>query len=542
MAPAAAAGFSPQAGDADSPHEHVRRARLLRAAGRVRDALSELEAAARLKPDDVAILLEQGELYLALEEVTDAHDCYQLALAHAPDQPVALLGLARTLRAAGSLDAAEECIERAARVAPTAPEIWLEAAAIHGRRDEAAEAVVAYRRALQLAPGDAAAWTNLGLIYLSRLGAARDAQHCLERALSLAPASVEAQANLGLALEEQGRVNEALAHYDKLISAQPEVSEFRWNRGLALLSAGDYARGWDDYETRNSLGRGAPPRKFPFPLWQGEALQKGDSLLIFGEQGIGDEVMFASCIPDLPARKIECVIECDKRLAGLFARSFPAARVHGAPRDGDRQWLGAYPSIRMQIPIGSLPRLLRRSRADFPQRAGYLAADPQRIAAWNTRLKAKPGTRAVGVAWRGGTRGTRAELRSLELATLEPLLRMPATVFVNLQRGGSNEFQACARRSGAAVFDFGDAIEDLEELAALCAALDRVVTVDNSLAHLAGALGRPTHVLLPFSGDWRWVRGERTSPWYPSVTLYRQAVAGEWALPVRELCARFNAD
>jgi hypothetical protein len=319
-----------------------------------------------------------------------------------------------------------------------------------------------------------------------------------------------------------------------LIAARPEVAEYRWNRGLVLLGRGDYGRAWDDYEQRNERGTGAPPRKFPYPVWQGEALGDG-ALLVYGEQGIGDELMFASCVPDLLERNISCIVECEQRLAALFARSFPAARVHGAARDGNRAWLAQYPAIRAQIAIGSLPRLLRRDDAAFPRHRGFLRADAARVAYWRTRVGATAGMIAAAIAWRGGTLKTHHALRSIPPASLVPLFEIAQAKWVNLQRSGEQEFAALTAECRSQAIAPTDALEDLDETAALIEAVDCVVTADNTIAHLAGALGRTTLVMLPASADWRWRNEGASSPWYPSVQLYRQPRAGDWTAVVAEI-------
>jgi tetratricopeptide (TPR) repeat protein len=389
-------------------------------------------------------------------------------------------------------------------------------------------AIAAYERALELAPDDAAACSNLGLMYLSHLGDPHGAQRYFERAIALDPSSVAAQANLGLSLEEQGQVNAALAHYEKLIAANPAESEYRWNRGLALLGAGGYARGWEDYELRNARA-GAVPRAFPYPVWRGGELRSGAALLVYAEQGLGDEIMFASCVPDLLARGIKCVIECDLRLARLFARSFPAAHVHGAARDGDRGWLTGHPEVEAQIAIGSLPRLLRQSAADFPSHGGYLHADPLRIAHWRARLAHDNAGFNIGITWRGGTAKTRRDLRSIPLRELAPVFETPRAVFIILQRDAGDAPAEITAAHGARVLSVAEALNDVDETAALLQALDCVIAVDNTVAHLAGALGCASWILLPYLADWRWLRAPSNSPWYPSVMLRRQPVSGDWA-------------
>ena len=511
----------------DFAQAYVQRGRALREQGRHRAALEDFARATGLVPDDAQALTDQAQEHLALDERADAFDCYQLAVAHAPDFAAALLGLARMLRDSGDAPAALAKIRQALQVAPLDAELHFESALLHSRCDDVPGAIAAYERGLELEPANFAACANLGLMYLSRVGDPQLAERCFERALALDPSSIETQANLGLALEEQGRVDAALAHYDKLIAAWPAVNEYRWNRGLALLANGDYAHGWDDYEMRNAR-RGTGERAFPFPAWRGDELRPGTSLLVFAEQGLGDEIMFASCVPDLQARGIDCVIECDVRLAGLFARSFPAAQVHGTARDGDRRWLADYPQITAQCAIGSLPRVLRRSLAQFPPRRGYLQADPQRVARWSARLSRDTAGRRVGIAWRGGSASTRGDLRSTPLNELAPLFAIPGVTFVNLQRDAGNAIAEVTGTYGAKILNYAEAMTDLEEMAALLLALDCVITVDNTVAHLAGALGCASWIMLAHSADWRWLRAAAECPWYPSVRLCRQSAPGGW--------------
>lgn len=519
----------------DFSQAHLQKARIVRVVSGHREALAAFERATALAPDDAVAWGEQAQTHLALGERGDARDCYELALAHAPNCVAARLGLSRLLREDGDGAAALEHVRHAVRIAPNDAANHLESARVHGQSGDVQGAIAAYLRALELNPNDAAASANLGLVFLSQFGDPRSALRYFERAVELDPLCVAAQANLGLALDEQGRTDEALAHYERLIASYPAESEYRWNRGLARLGRGDFERGWEDYEMRNALGRGAAPRAFPFPVWQGEALRHGTALLIYAEQGVGDEIMFASCVPDVLARGIDCVIECDQRLARLFARSFSGARVHGAARDGDRSWLAEYSGIKAQISIGSLPRLLRRSAADFPSHSGYLRADPGRVAYWRARLGAKPGRFAAGIAWRGGTVKTRGALRSIPPECLGPLFDVAPLNWVALQRDGGQEAVAMAELLGPRAVVATEALQNFDECAALIEALDCVVTSDNTIAHMAGALGRNALVMLPRSPDWRWQNQGVASPWYPSVQLFRQRVHGDWAEVVTDV-------
>lgn len=500
----------------------------LQRAGRGEEALASFERAVAARHDDVEALVGQGQAHHELGHLEDAADCFELALAFSPDHLPALLGLARLRHEAGDCEGALDLLGRAAQAAPRSVETYFELGLAHNRGGNTRAALAAYERALELAPDHVAACINTGLIHLAQLGDPGSAQRYFERAAALQPESVAAQANLGLALQEQGQFGAALAHYNRLIETHPDVVEYRWNRGIARLSAGDFAHGWNDYEARNARPGKSVARHFPLAPWDGGALG-GRHILIYGEQGIGDEVMFASCVPDVLRQARGVVIECDARLAPLFRRSFPAACVHGAPRDGNHDWLQAFPELSVQVACGSLPRFLRRGWADFPIHRGYLVADRGRVSDWKSRLAGSGGALNVGLSWHGGTRKTREELRSLPFTQCLPWLTSRNCRFVCLQRGDCAEEVAAAKRLGARLDWWPQALQDTDELAALIAALDLVVSVDNSTVHLAGALGQRCWVLLSHAPDWRYPWRGETMPWYPAARLVRQGADHAWS-------------
>jgi hypothetical protein len=287
---------------------------------------------------------------------------------------------------------------------------------------------------------------------------------------------------------------------------------------------GDFAAGWDAYEWRFRCDM--QERALPWPVWNGGSLTD-KSLLIHAEQGVGDEILFASCVPDVAKAAQQCVFECDRRLAPLFARSFHEVVV--VPRREDFQLTPDDVPVRVdeRISAGSLPRFFRRAESDFPARSGYLSADAAATKTWRARLQnAGPGLK-VGFSWRGGKSANLRARRSTELAQWAPIFSTPGVRFVNLQYDDDGE---AARAQGAAVHDFSDLDRrnELDRLAALISALDLVISVDNSTVHLAGALGVPTWVLLPFVADWRWMLDREDSPWYSSVRLFRKRRDEGW--------------
>jgi len=327
-------------------------------------------------------------------------------------------------------------------------------------------------------------------------------------------------------------------HYERLIAEAPHVSEFQWNRGISNLLQGRFRDGWKDYELRNRREDGARDRHFPFEEWDGQPLASR-TILVFAEQGLGDEIMFASCLPDLLTIAPNCVVECDRRLTDLFRRSFPAARIQGADRS-DQSWLLAYPDISVQCAIASLPRHFRLAESDFPAHSGYLKADVAAVNEWARHIAALGAGLKVGVAWRGGTTRTRAELRSLPLPLWAPLLDVPDVHFINLQHGEvEGDLESIERSTGIRIHQF--AFPDIDSLASLVVALDLVISVDCSIAHLAGAMGKAVWVLLSTPAEWRYRSEGELMLWYPSARLIRQLHAGDWTPVIQRATAMLRS-
>ena len=473
-------------------------------AGRYEEAVQRFERCVDLRGDDADAHLNLGISCHRLGRREDAADSYALALAHRADFAEAWFNL-------GTLD-----LERGAY--------------------ESAAATL--ERAVRLNPRHAIALSNLGYVQFRYLNRMQEGEEHLRRAVQAQPGYAPARLNLGMLLHERGLLDEALSAYQEALRRDPDLAEARLNRALVWLARGDFARGWPQYEARKGGSTHFTPRSFPFPEWDGRPAP-GRTVLVYGEQGLGDEIMFASCLPDVIARTGRCVIDCAPQLESLFRRSFPAAVVHGGRQDAsDLAWLNDAGPIDFQIAIGSLPRHFRTSRADFPDHAGYLEADGATVERWRERLRGLGPGAKIGLSWRGGTIHTRSRSRSIELAGLLPLLRTPGARFVSVQYGDCHEELARLQADhGIAVEHWPDALTDYDQTAALVAALDRVISVQTAVVHLAGALGRPAWVLVPAVPEWRYlVEGERM-PWYPSLRVVRQSATGGWQ-PVVERVAR----
>jgi tetratricopeptide (TPR) repeat protein len=344
----------------------------------------------------------------------------------------------------------------------------------------------------------------------------------------------------GSLYQELGRLPEAFAEYDRALALRPDFPLAAFHLGMARLLTGDFERGWEGYDLRR-LSSEHPVTAADVPRWDGAPLA-GRSILVTREQGLGDEIMYASMLPELLARARACIVECDPRLLALFRRSFPAATFFGTEPGGGLPAAVARQSIDVRTEAGSLPRLLRRQAADFPRHDGYLKADPQKVAQWRERLAALGPGLKIGIAWTGGVPRTRQALRSLELDQLLPVLRTSGARFVSLQYTGDarDDLDALRIRHGIDVAHWPEAIADYDQTAALVCALDLVVSVCTSLVHLGGALGQPVWVLVPVGPEWRYGAAGESMPWYPSVRLFRQAAYREWELPIARVGAELR--
>ncbi len=568
---------APRTNGSDSATEEAvelhRRGVALRERAQYSEAQLSFTRAIELKHDFAEAHLDLGLVYRDQGNLEDAADCLQLAVHFAPKLVPAWIELGKLLAELHRPDESESAIRRALALDPRHGEAWMQLGNLSKRRDDLTFAIDCYRTAVEcvpvlaeahfrlgfalytagryresrthydaalaLHPDFAEAHHNLGLLLLET-GHPVDALQTFERALAISPEIVETQTCIAHALRDLGRLDESIRQYSAVLERQPNFADAVNNRCYALLMREDFDAGWAEYERRFTVGTMAP-RAFPFAPWRGEPLT-GKRVLVYAEQGLGDEIMFASCLPELLNAAGECVIECNTRLAGLFRRSFPRAHVHGANKNDDQNWLAQLPPVDYQTAIGSLPRHFRRSHADFPMRRGYLGADAQRVEYWGRELAARTALR-IGIAWRGGSLRSRRLTRSIDLPLWLPLLRQRDVAFYVLQYGDiAAELAELSARFGISIQYPGNAIDDLDELAAIIGALDLVISVDNTVAHLAGALGQAVWTLLPFSPEWRYPRRGETMPWYPSARLFRQWHPRDWATVIDNVALELRSE
>jgi tetratricopeptide (TPR) repeat protein len=556
----AAAGAVEQilAAEPDNLQAILLHARSFRARGLLEQAQQAYRRALVLAPACAEAWLDLGVCHHLAGDDLWARIYYRFAAELDPEHADVWNEFAVVDLALGNYEKAEEALENAVARNPALPEAWNNLGLVLARRGDRANARRHFLRAAFLKADYYTAYTNAGLA-AKDLGLLEEAEGDLRRALEIDLGPYTAWLNLGTVLQDAGRLVEARAAIEAAVERAPDNSdvhaahstlalregeairaqeiaslalardpqhpEARLALGLAQLASGNFAEGWRNYEAR-LRSAGMTVRHLHVPLWQGEA-SNGQSILVWGEQGLGDEIMFASCLPDLLASGVRCLLDCSPPLRALFKRSFPGVTLLEAearPVDG-------------AIGIGSLPSLFRTRRELFPRHNGYLRADPGRQVFRQERLAALGPGRKIGVAWRGGLSHTGRAQRSLPIEQLLPLLRLGGLDWVNLQHDGCQADLDRLRELGIRVANWADALADLDETAALMANLDLVVTVCSTVVHLAGALGRATWVLTPRGAAWRYLAHGSEMPWYPSVVLYRQIDPGNWGPVVDRIAA-----
>jgi tetratricopeptide (TPR) repeat protein len=499
------------------------RADILAALSRLDEAIEAYDRALALQPDSVNDWCNRG---LALYEIgrhEQAVDSFSRAIARAPDFALAHHNRGQALIALKRYEEALASLEQAIALAPDDVDAYNNRAATLDQLGRPAEALASIDRALALDPHHRAALVTRAVI-LRKLGRAEEALASCDRALTIMADDVEALTVRGDALVDLERFEQAVANFERLIAHDPSAALPKWNKSFICLGLGRLAEGWALYDHRWVAATGLQRRPYVQPWWNGSPVN--GTLLVWGEQGLGDEILHASMIPDLVARVGSLTLEVEPRLVPLFARSFPGVTVVPI---GPSLYAGPFVA---QAPIGDLGRHFRPTWEAFPKREqGYLVADAARTRELRQRLD--DGRKIVGLSWVSKA-PIGGEQKSARLADFATLLRSPGHRFIDLQYGDTQiERDALERESGARVERLSDIdnTNDLDGLAALMCACDAVVTVSNTTAHLAGALGRPTWVMVPYGHAriWYWFRDRSESPWYPRVRVRRQQRGQPWS-------------
>jgi Flp pilus assembly protein TadD len=502
--------------------------------GRMNEAIAPLSRAAALRPDHPVLHNLLGTAYLQLGRHAEAIPRLETAIRLKPDFAQAHCSLGVALGARGQRDAAVAAFEAALRFDPGLAQAHFNLAGLYAAYGVPARAIEHYRAALSLGPDDVVAHHELGIL-LSREQRFDEALHHLRAALNLQPGMAKIRHNIGGVLSAAGRWQEALASYEETARLVPGSAEAEHNLAVALLLNGRLPEGWRAYESRWRLDAVRPyQRPFPQPAWAGEDLT-GRSLLVHDEQGFGDTLQFCRFVPALAASATRLVFEVRPELVTLLRQSLPPDRLEILPRDPKFPGVDGLPATDFHIPLLSVPRVLGTRVETIPAGEPYLKADAAASAAWAVRLAALPRPR-VALVWAGQKALAFNAERSIALAQLAPLGRISGVTFLSLQMGAESA-QAADPPPGLVLHDFTAALNDFADSAAFLSAIDLVITVDTSAAHLAGGLGKPVWLLNRYWSDWRWLLDREDSPWYPTLRQFRQPRRNDWASVVTRVAA-----
>jgi tetratricopeptide (TPR) repeat protein len=448
---------------------------------------------------------------------------------HSGQDATRLIEQGHALEAQGKPDEAMQCYLEAIRLAPNPARAHLNRGNLLQSQGDLPGALQAFRAAIEHKPDYAGAYYNIGNALLGN-GQFDEAAANYRKALEIQPDYAEVHCVLGIALKELGQVDDAIASFKTALRIDPDLVEVHLNIGSLLLSQGRYIEAWPEYEVRydpNYSGRQSIPPGLPFPRWRGEPLA-GKSLVIWPEQGFGDEIQFARYFPMLKASNLSRLTLVSKAPLKALLENVEGVDAVVLPSETPSLPFHDYWVFPMSLPLH-----FSTTVETIPVKMPYLKAPPERLEQWRKRLP--EGGLKVGLVWKGNTAPN--PHRSLPgLATLAPLWSVAGVTFISLQKG-PGEDEAAAPPAGQPILDLGSDIADFADTAAIVAQMDLVICIDTAIAHLVGAMNKPCWVLLPCIGvDWRWFQKRADSPWYPGVMrLFRQTEPGDWSKTISEV-------
>jgi tetratricopeptide (TPR) repeat protein len=502
----------------DLAQAHCNRAIALDRLGRGAEALQSCTRAVALDPRlaqghgfHASLLIKAGRFAEALQSCDRA-----LALDPANaqthcDRAVVLAKFAR-------YQEAREACERALTLDPNHAEAHSNRAYILERLRRYPEAIEACDRAIALSPDLVPAHCNRGVVF-TKLNRFAEALESFDRATAIDPNLAQVHCNRGSTLRHMNRLDEAMASFENALALEPGSADAHFNLGELRLLRGDFAGGQPEYEWRWQSGPAIPNlRQFSQPLWLGAEPLAGKTILLHSEQGLGDTIQFCRYAPLVAARGARVVLEVQASLVELM-KNLPG--VTQAVAKG-----GVLPPFDMQCPLLSLPLALATRIETIPADIPYLSASAALRDKWRSRIDAAEGLK-VGIAWAGNPNLPNDHIRSIDLRSLADLFATPGVQFFSLQKE-LREGDAALLRASPQVADLGEAIESFADTAAVISLLDVIISVDTAVAHLAGALGAKTWILLPYVAEWRWLLDRADSPWYPTARLFRQPALNDW--------------
>ncbi len=486
--------------------------------GQMGEAYRLMSAALKINSNALDALMNFANVLHALKRDDEALTWLDRALVLRPGDPEALFYRGNALSALDRAEEALSCFNTLLASNPAHGEALLNRGAALARLGRHTEALADFDVALARAPRHAEALYNRGtaLLDLNRPG---EAILSFDASLAIAPKHPGAWNNRGRALQALNRHGEAVTSFEKAIAVDRNNADTHSNLALSLLTLGELTRGFTEYEWRwKRTGMLDARRSYRGRLWLGEFPLGQRRILLTAEQGLGDSIQFVRYVPLLAGNGAKVVLEVQPELKALLAGADGVESCHARGE--------ALPAYDFHCPLGSLPLAFKTEPSTIPAQIPYLRADDAHIEKWRSSIEALPGKR-VSLAWAGHARHPNDRNRSIELRLLEPLLALDGISFISIQRDLRGDDREVLARHGN-ITDIAEQLTDMADTAAVASLADLTVSVDTSVVHIAGAIGREVWVLLPFSPDWRWTLTGERSPWYPQMRLFRQSSPGDW--------------
>jgi len=496
--------------------------------GNTAEGIKLLSKSLRISPAQPVALINQGMALQDLRRFDEALASFDLLIELKPDFAGAYINRGDTLRDLKRFEEALASYDRALALQPDNAEIYINRGNTLQDLMRFEDALASYGRAIALKPGFAEIYNNCGNA-LRDLGRIEEALANYGRAIALKPDFADTYYNRGNILRDLKRFDEALANYDRAIALKPDFAKAYWNKSILQILVGDYEQGWRLFEWRWKSLENIDVRNFPQPLWLGELPIADKTILIYQEQGFGDAIQFcryASMVESLGANVIIEVLAPLVSLVATLKGNFTIVEK-GQP----------LPHFDLQCPVMSLPLAFKTIVSTIPAEIPYLYTTPAKQREWHNRLGDKTGLR-VGLVWSGSAMHGNDRNRSIPLKLFEPLFKLPIEIH-SLQKELREEDRDAMGNYQRIGFH-QEYLHDFSDTAALIQEMDVVISVDTSVAHLAGALGKPVYILLPFMPDYRWMLDRADSPWYPTATLFRQTEAGNWPGVISEVTNKLH--
>jgi tetratricopeptide (TPR) repeat protein len=505
---------------------HYNLGNTLKELGELEAAVKSYEKALAIKPDYAEAHSNLGVTLRELGQLEKAVKSYEKALNIKPDYAEAHSNLGLTLKELGQLGTAAKHYDQALAINPNYAEAHSNLGITLKELGQLEKAVESYEKALNIKPDYAETHYNLG-VTLNELGQLEKSVKSYEKALNIKPDYAEAHSNLGNTLKELGQVEKAVKSYEKALSIKPDYAEAKWNLSLVQLVIGSYKAGWLNYESRWQKKDCGSERHYPQPFWDGSSLA-GKTLFLHSEQGTGDMIQFIRYVKVLSTKTTKIIVECPKSLHRLFST---VREINVLVTNED-----LLPDFDFYAPLLSLPCILNTTLKTIPVYVPYLFADDH-IA---SPIVTQPKVLNIGIVWAGNPSHINDKNRSINLSFFSAITNIHDTQFYSLQVG-DRKADLNQEVFAPQIIDVGNDLGDYAETATVINQLDLIITVDTSVAHLAGAMGKPVWVLLPFAPDWRWLLERDDSPWYPTMRLFRQQERGNWATVFNEVSQSLEA-